>query len=109
MNLKLLTERFREYEKKVTDLLRKEIVPRLRNGQKIQTQYLYARKLNVYDFDLVVLDDKENISEIYEIITYNAYKSNFNYIKNKIKNRFISIFIFITAIYLRQLIPFFRD
>lgn len=85
MNLKLLTERFREYEKKVTDLLRKEIVPRLRNGQKIQTQYLYARKLNVYDFDLVVLDDKENISEIYEIITYNAYKSNFNYIKNKLQ------------------------
>ena len=73
-----------KYEENVQRQLIEKIKSEKGSDAIIKTEYIYNQKDKYWAFDLVVLDDNNAISSIYEIKTYNAIKSNFNYIKNQL-------------------------
>lgn len=71
-----------EYEEKVIELLKNEIVLNIDYGNRLITHYRYKSKGMTFEFDLVELDRAGEIKTIYEIKTSHAVSTNFNFIKN---------------------------
>lgn len=74
-----------EYERKVALQLKAKIESEQDYAGKIRLEYpfVYGKK-GVLCFDLVVLDNNSKIVRVYEIKTYDAIKSNYNYIKDQL-------------------------
>ena len=66
----------REYESKVVNKLKNGIL----KDRNIKEYY----RVNRYEFDIVELDDNENILYVYEITTQLTYRHRLNYIKDKL-------------------------
>ena len=50
------------------------------NAKNLREQYRYIHNNQMYRFDLVEVDGGDNIITVYEIKTFDAIKSNYNYI-----------------------------
>ena len=74
-----------EYERKVVDQLKAKIESEQGYVGNIKLNYPYVYENGILHFDLVVLDDGDKIVRVYEIKTYKAIKSNYNYIKNQLQ------------------------
>lgn len=74
-----------EYERKVIDRLKEKIKSEQDQIVNLIPEYRYACGHGIFYFDLAVLDDRGNILEVYEIKTYKAITSNYNYIKNQLQ------------------------
>ena len=72
---------FNDYEEKVMSLLKKKIQSETGTDKNIRTHYKYKHEGDVYEFDLVELDDNEHIKSVYEIKSPKAIDTNPNYIK----------------------------
>lgn len=76
---------FNEYEEKVMSLLKEKILSQTGLDKNIQTHYRYKHEGEVYEFDLVELDDHKQIKSVYEIKTPGAVNTNPNYIKETLQ------------------------
>ena len=70
-----------EYEENVISLLKDVISKEIDSDKTLRTHYKYKRDGFSYEFDLVLLDNKDKITRVYEIKTLEAVKRNFNFIK----------------------------
>lgn len=69
-----------EYEGKTLNLLKNKILETGTNAKNLREQYRYIHNNQMYRFDLVEVDGGDNIITVYEIKTFDAIKSNYNYI-----------------------------
>lgn len=69
-----------EYEGKTLNLLKNKILETGTNAKNLREQYRYIHNNQMYRFDLVEVDGSDNIITVYEIKTFDAIKSNYNYI-----------------------------
>ena len=69
-----------EYEGKTLNLLKNKILETGTNAKNLREQYRYIHNNQMYRFDLVEVDGGDNIITVYEIKTFGAIKSNYNYI-----------------------------
>lgn len=70
-----------EYEGKTLNLLKNKILETGTNAKNLREQYRYIHNNQMYIFDLVEVDGGDNIITVYEIKTFDAIKSNYNYIQ----------------------------
>ena len=73
-----------EYEEKVINLLKETILSKGVSRNNIQTHYRYNNG-HVYEFDLVELYEDGRIKNVYEIKTFHAVHTNFNFIKDTLQ------------------------
>lgn len=76
---------FNDYEEKVMSLLKEKIQSETAIDNNIQTHYRYKHDGEVYEFDLVELDNKDQIKSVYEIKSPKAIDTNPNYIKESLQ------------------------
>ena len=76
---------FIEYEERVVSLLKDEITSDNGVTKILKSDYPFRDKGKFWRFDLVELDNDDNILKVYEVKTLTAVKSNFNYIKHQLQ------------------------
>lgn len=76
---------FIEYEERVVSLLKDEITSDNGVTKILKFDYPFRDKGKFWRFDLVELDNDDNILKVYEVKTLTAVKSNFNYIKHQLQ------------------------
>lgn len=74
-----------EYEDRVLNQLKSEIESRVGNKNKIRTHYKYKYEGDAYEFDLVELDESDQIKSVYEIKTPKAISTNSNSIRELLR------------------------
>lgn len=76
---------FNDYEEKVMSLLKTKIQSETGIDNNIRTHYRYKYEGEVYEFDLVELNDKGQIKNVYEIKSPKVINTNPNYIKESLQ------------------------
>ena len=74
-----------EYEDRVLGQLENKIQSESDNKKNLRTHYKYKNEGQEYEFDMVELDDYEQIKSVYEIKTPEAVNTNPNYIKETLQ------------------------
>lgn len=69
-----------EYENKTLALLKEKIIADGCNENNLREKYRYIYHNRLYEFDLVELDENEEIVKVYEIKTVDAIRLNYNII-----------------------------
>lgn len=74
-----------DYEDNVLGRLKTKIESEVDNKNKIRTHFKYKYEGDVYEFDLVELDENDQIKSVYEIKTPKAVSTSFNYIRELLR------------------------
>ena len=77
---------YKEYEERVISLLKKQLIKGGTAEDKLREHYPYRYKNGLALFDLVELDNNNQLLNVYEIKTHTAYKLNYNSIHEILKH-----------------------